>query len=180
MEPLAPYFFGDVMVIPSAYFSAMKAATSADIKKELKSRDHSELIELCLRLARFKKENKELLSFLLFEENDLAAYINSVKEEMDEGFGQLNLNSIYFAKKSLRKLLRIANKYIRYTGNKEAEAEILLHYATSFKGLKLSWQKSAAMVNIYNGVMKKISAAIDTMHEDLQHDYRKAYERLVI
>jgi hypothetical protein len=36
------------------------------------------------------------------------------------------------------------------------------------------------MVNLYKGQIKKIRAAIDTMHEDLQYDYQRAVERLEI
>ena len=158
----------------------MKAASVIEIKQELKELNPAQLVELCLRLARFKKENKELLTFLLFEAHDLASYISSVKEQMDENFAEINTSNIYFAKKTLRKILRIANKYIRYTGSKEAEAEILLHYLTNFKGLKLSWHKSTALTNLYNAQIKKIKAAIDTMHEDLQHDYHRSVERLVL
>ena len=75
--------------------------------------------------------------------------------------------------------MRIANKHIRYTASKEAEAEILIHYLTNFKGLKISWNKSTALVNLYNAQIKKIKAAIATMHEDLQYDYLRSVERLV-
>jgi len=158
----------------------MKAASVNEIKQELKQLNTGELTELCLRLARFKKENKELLTFLLFEAHNLPDYIESVKQQMDENFAEINTSNVYFAKKTLRKILRLANKYIRYTGSKEAEAEILLHYLTSFKGVKLSWHKSTALTNLYNAQLKKIRAAIDTMHEDLQHDYQRSVERLVL
>jgi len=158
----------------------MKAATVNEIKQELKELNATQLAELCLRLARFKKENKELLTYLLFEAHNLPAYIHSVKDQIDEDFAQINTTNIYFAKKTLRKILRIANKYIRYTGSKEAETEILLYYCTNFKGLKISWHKSTALTNLYNAQLKKINAAIATMHEDLQHDYQRSVERLVL
>lgn len=158
----------------------MKAASVNEIKQELKELNATQLTELCLRLARFKKENKELLTYLLFEADDLSAYIASVKQQMDQNFAEINTSNIYFAKKTLRKILRLANKYIRYTGSKEAETEILLHYLTSFNGIKLSWHKSTALTNLYNAQLKKIRAAIDTMHEDLQHDYQRSVERLVL
>jgi hypothetical protein len=113
-----------------------------------------------------------------FEEDDLSNYIKNVKEEIDEGFSQVNVSSVYFAKKTIRKVLRIANKHIRYTGSKTAEAEILLHYLTNFKGLNLGWQKSTALVNLYKSQLKKIAGAIATMHEDLQYDYHNEFERL--
>ena len=156
----------------------MKPASVNDIKQKLRETDKKELIEICQRLARFKKENKELLTFLLFEEDDLPNYIKNVKEEIDEGFLVINVSNVYFAKKTIRKVLRIANKHIRYTGSKTAEAEILLHYLTNFKGLKLSWQKSTALVNLYKSQLKKIENAIATMHQDLQYDYQRELDRL--
>jgi len=157
----------------------MKAASAQEIKAALKQTDSKELTELCLRLARYKKENKELLSFLLFEADNLPNYIKSVNEQVDEIFTSVNTSSVHFAKKTIRKALRTANKYIRYTGSKTAEVEILLHYCTNFKGLKLNWQKSTLLSNIYQSQLKKIEAAIDTMHEDLQYDYRRSLERLL-
>lgn len=156
----------------------MKPASVNDIKQKLKETDKKELIEICQRLARFKKENKELLTYLLFEAEDLSNYIKNVKEEIDEGFSSINVSNVYFAKKTIRKVLRIANKHIRYTNSKTAEAEILLHYLTNFRGLNLNWQKSTALMNLYKSQLKKIESAIATMHEDLQYDYRRELERL--
>lgn len=156
----------------------MKPASVNEIKQRLRETDKKELIEICQRLARFKKENKELLTYLLFEENDLPNYIQNVKEEIDEGFAQINTSSVYFAKKTIRKVLRLANKHIRYTTNKAAEADILLHYLTNFKGLNLTWQKSTALTNLYKSQLRKIENAIAGMHEDLQYDYRRSLDRL--
>lgn len=156
----------------------MKASSVHEIKQELKERDKKELVEICLRLAKYKKENKELIDFILFQSHDLEGYIEHVKAEIDDGFSQMNTTNLYFAKKTIRKVLRIANKYIRYSGSKTAEAEILMHYLTNFKGIKLPWQKTKATKNIYEAQLKKIRAAIVTMHEDLQWDYLKQVERL--
>ncbi len=156
----------------------MKPASINEIKTELKSISSGRVVELCLRLARYKKENKELLSYLLFEEDDITTYIQNVKEEMDIGFADVHKTNIYFAKKSLRKVLRLVNRYIKYTGDKQAEAELLLHYCTNFRGLKIPVHKSASLTNIYTAQIKKIKVAIDNMHEDLQHDYLKQLNRL--
>ena len=59
----------------------MKPASINEIKKELTNRSAAEIFDYCLRLAKFKKENKELLSFILFEEDNLAGFISSVKKE---------------------------------------------------------------------------------------------------
>jgi len=157
----------------------MKAASSNEIKQELKELSQSKLVDVCLRLVRFKKENKELLTYLLFEADDLEAYINGVKQEIDEGFAEMNTASLFYVKKSLRKILRNTNKYIRYTGNKQAEVELLLHFCEKLQHSGIRFQKSTALNNLYLSQIKKIKAAIATMHEDLQHDYLKTVERLI-
>lgn len=157
----------------------MKAASVQEIKASLKEKDEKALVDLCLRLARYKKENKELLTFLLFEADDLPAYIKAVNEETDQGFAAINTNSYYIAKKGLRKVLRTANKYIRYAGNKTVEVEVLLHFCTAFKGIKSSWQNTAALANLYAAQIKKIRSALDGMHEDLRYDYQRSLNRLV-
>ncbi|ANE52362.1 hypothetical protein [Flavisolibacter tropicus] len=154
----------------------MKAASIADIKKELKEKTASELIELSLRLARFKKDNKELLSYLLFEQHDWPAYVQSIKEEMDEAFEEINTGSLFWIKKSLRKILRLTNKHIRYMGEKEGEVELLLYFVTQIKEFKIPIKKSTQLQNLYQSQVKKIEAAIATLHEDLQHDYYRQLE----
>ena len=57
------------------------ASSIQEIKKDLEKRDKKELLAYCLRLAKYKKENKELLGFLLFEADDLTGYIEKVKQE---------------------------------------------------------------------------------------------------
>lgn len=156
----------------------MKAASAQEIKEQLKQSNKQELVALCLRLARFKKENKELMDYLLFQSHDLEGYITAVKSEIDEGFTQVNTTSVFLAKKTIRKILRICKKYIRYTGSEIAEAEILMHYLIHFKQLKLPWKRTKVLKNIYDAQLKKISGAIESMHEDLQYDYRKQLEML--
>jgi hypothetical protein len=156
----------------------MKAATSTEIKQELKELSSAKLMDLCLRLARFKKENKELLTYLLFEANDLETYLKNVKEEVDENFREVNTTSIYFAKKTIRKILRTVNKHIRYTGSKQAEAELLIYYCKKLKELKIPVRKSNVLDKLFDAQVKKIKAAINTMHEDLQYEYIRALEDL--
>lgn len=160
------------------YFSCMKAATAQEIKQQLQQSTKDELVKLCLRLARFKKENKELLDFLLFQSHDLEGYISLVKWEIDEGFAEVNTSSVFLAKKTIRKILRNAKKYIRYTGSDIAEAEILMHYLVHFKSMKLPWRKTKVLNNIFEAQVKKVAGAIKTMHEDLQHDYNRQLQQI--
>src|SRR5688572_5654469 len=156
----------------------MKAATISELKQELVNLSQKELVELCLRLGRFKKENKELLTYLLFEASDTEQYIHSVKQETDTTFSDINKSNLYIAKKSLRKILRMTNKYIRYTGDKVVETEVLLHYNSLLKNSKIAYHKSPALLKLYQGQLKKIKTAIAALHEDLQYDYTRQLEEL--
>ena len=61
----------------------MESASIKEIRQELKEQDSTHLQEIVLRLARYKKENKELLSYLLFDSGDEANYVNKVKAEIE-------------------------------------------------------------------------------------------------
>jgi hypothetical protein len=156
----------------------MRAATVHEIKQELATLKPAELSELCLRLARFKKENKELLTYLLFEANDEAGYVNAVKKEIDEQFVEINLSHLYFVKKSLRKILRGISRHVRYTSSKTAEVELLLYFCALIRESGIPFEKSQVIANIFTSQMKKVKAGIATLHEDLQYDYLKQYEEL--
>ena len=157
----------------------MKAASVKDIKTELEHQSQAKLLSLCLKLTKFKKENKELLTYLLFEADNENAYIGSVKNEIDEAFLELNIKNLYIAKKNIRKILRITNRYIKYSGLKPTEATLLMHVCLKIKESGLALQKSTALTNLYASQIKKIKAAIDTMHEDLQYDYQKELKEIL-
>lgn len=156
----------------------MKAASISEIKGALKNKTVSELNELCLHLARYKKENKELLTYLLFEADDESTYIKNVKEEIKIQFDDINKTNLYWAKKSLRKILKFTNKHIRYTGSKQAEAELLIYYCTAMQQSGIGFKKSTALLNLYNGQLKKIETIVSGLHEDLQYDYEVQISKL--
>lgn len=151
----------------------MKTATIQELKQELQAVNHSKLLELCLRLAKFKKENKELLTFLLFEAHDEETYINSVKALIDEGFTELPKPNLYLTKKSLRKILRTTNRYIKYSGSKLAEATLLIYFCNKLKTSGIPYSKTTVLKNLYEMQLKKINSAMKTLHEDIQYDLRK-------
>ncbi len=149
----------------------MKAATVVQLKKELQHRNPDEILQLCLRLARFKKENKELLTYLLFEADHEEGYIEAVKAEMDEAFSEINTNSYFYIKKSVRKILRTIKKYIRYSGNKETEVALLLYFCQELKEFNPSIKRNTTLMNLYERQLVFIRKKIDALHEDLQYDY---------
>lgn len=156
----------------------MKAATIHEIKQELSTVKPAQLAELCLRLAKFKKENKELLTYLLFEAGDEQGYIKSIKQEIDDQFETINHSQLYFAKKSLRKIVRLINKYSRYSNEKETEIQLRLYFCTTLQSSGIAFEQNAVINNLYHSQLKKINSIVATLHEDLQYDYLKNLEEL--
>lgn len=149
----------------------MKAVTVKEIGQELLNLTPKELRDLCLRLSRFKKENKELLTYLLFESSDEASYVESVKNEIDKQFELINKTSYYFIKKSLRRILFNTRKYIRYSQNKETEISLLIYFCLKMKKFTPSIQGNAALRNLYIRQLEVIREKVGSLHEDLQYDY---------
>jgi hypothetical protein len=95
-------------------------------------------------------------------------------------FSQLPHNNYQLAK-SLRKILRLLNKYIKFTGSTQAEIEILINFcrnyvqyvdrraSTSYKPLRL----------ILIRQLDKIKKSITKLHEDLQFDYSQDFNAMV-
>ncbi len=158
----------------------MKASSLNELKQELQDLPPKRVLEIALRLARFKKENKELVTYLLFEAQDEAAYIRSIKAELDKQLLEMNASNIYLVKKSLRKILRSINKYIKYSGIKETEVELRLYYCSQLKQSGLPIQQSQQLINLYQNQLKKINTLIEKLHEDLQFDYLKEMEKLTL
>lgn len=156
----------------------MKAISLKDIKQELSHLSPNELQEICLRLSRFKKENKELLSYLLFHSSDEQAYIESIKKLIDEGFEGINTSSFFYIRKSTRKILTQTKKYIRYSQKKETEVELLLYFCGKMKNFKPSIKNSLQLENLYKRQIILIKKIVASLHEDLQYDYNLAMEDL--
>lgn len=150
----------------------------ADIKKELQHLSSLQVADLCLRLGRYKKENKELLAYLLFEANNEEAFIEKVKAEVGFMFSQLPSQS-YAAAKYIRKILRLIGKYNKFIGSKQAEIDLFLNFCynyiqyterrTSYKPLRL----------ILTRQVQKIQVLIAKLDEDLQLDYTEDYNKML-
>ena len=156
----------------------MKAVTVKAIKTELSHRSHDEIMELCLRLSKFKKENKELLTYLLFESENEDTFIASVKLEIDEQFELINTKTYYFIKKSVRKILRSIKKYIRYSKITETEVILLLYFCEKLSDFKPSIQKNTVLLNIYKRELENVKKKTLLLHEDLQYDYNILINKL--
>lgn len=157
----------------------MKTASLKELKNEFENLTREEAIALCVRLAKFKKDNKELLTYLLFEANDEAGYIESIKEEVTEEFRTMKKYSPYVAKKGIQRILRILKKYIRYSGNKETEVELLLFFCQRMKKSGIRLRSSRVIWNIYQRQLTTIEKGLNSMHEDLRYDYEESLRELI-
>jgi hypothetical protein len=158
----------------------MKTSSISELKKELHELPQKQLVELCLSLAKYKKDNKEFLDYLLFQAHDKSTFITSVKEEIDEHFEELKTQpNLYYVKKSLRKLLRIITKYCKYLADKAAAAELNIYFCSKLKHSGISYHKSQLLINMYEQQIKKINTLIAALHEDLQQDYLNELQRII-
>ena len=154
----------------------MKAATVKAIKEELNMRSREELVELCLSLSKFKKENKELLTYLLYEVSDELSFINSIKEEIDLAFKEVNRTSYYYLKKSIRKILRNTKKNIRYSKKKQTEVELILFYCNKLKNFTPPISKSIPLTRIFEREIQRVEKIVAKLDADLQYDYGNEIE----
>jgi hypothetical protein len=156
----------------------MNSASISEIKKELQRLDTDKLQSICLRLAKYKKENKELLSYLLSDAQDEAGYIQSIKEEMDVMFTELSDRNLYIVKKILRKILRFTNRQIKYSGIVQTELELRIYFCEKIKEVNLPLTPGTVLFNLYQQQLKKITTVLAKLPEDYQVDYASGIEAL--
>lgn len=149
-----------------------------DIKKEIQHLPNEQLTELCLRLVRYKKENKQLLAYLLFESNNEQAFIEKIKAEAGFMFSQLPGQS-YLAAKSIRKILRLIAKYVKFIGSTQAEIELLINFCYNYLQYTDKRAPYKPLRLILTRQLEKIKNLIAKLHEDLQYDYSQDFNLLV-
>lgn len=152
----------------------------AQIKKELEHLPQPELVQLLLRTAKFKKENKELLFYLLFESNDVDGFVLQCKKEITKQFKEVNKTHVYYAKKSIRKILRWVNKQIKFSNQPIVTIELLMHFIHELKQLNSLLEQSNQLLHVYLNQYKKVKLTIAKLHEDLQYDYTNLLEKLTV
>lgn len=156
----------------------MQTASIAQIKKSLENLTSEELSSICLSLAKFKKENKEFLSYLLFESENEEEFIVSVRDYISGEMMAMNKSSVYLAKKTVRKVLRQTKKYIRFSGQKETEVELLMIFCQELLNTGLPVVSNKVLFNLYQRQWLSAHKALQTLHEDIQFDYREKLESL--
>jgi hypothetical protein len=157
----------------------MKISSIHSLKSALNEKTNLELVNYCLRLAKYKKENKELLTYLLFDSENEGYYIESIQDEMREAFKELVSKPRYLRQKLLRKLLRNLKKYIRYSGRKETEIELLIEFCFLIKRSSQDLLVDKIIYSIYHKQLEIVKKRLNQLHEDLQLDYQEQLNELL-
>lgn len=151
----------------------MKQISLNEIKNELMHKNSKELISLVLKLAKYKKENKEFAGFLLFQSDDIDSYIDEIKLHLTDVFNEILFDNNYKATKQVRKIIRTANKYIKYSGSTKVQVEVLMHIHDLLKPVAKKKHTYTQYSSILEMQKIKIIKSISNLHEDLQYDYLK-------
>lgn len=149
-----------------------------EIRSQLNDASQKELVEIILRLSKHKKENKELLTYLLDYKDSDEAYIAMVQKEIKTTFDGLNKNNHYILVKGIRKVLRITKKYIRYAQSKKIEVESLLYFCSCLQTLPIRQLKTKTIEGIMDKQLEQIEKSLSKLHEDIQFDYRGILDEL--
>lgn len=156
----------------------MKTHGIAEIKKTIKNISHAELSEICLKLARFKKDNKEYVHFLLYEASNPLEYAEQVMESLHDPLTNLNRHPSLKVKE-LRKHLRVLSRHIRYTSSLEVEITLLIWFLEMMVAHAGVRQSNKALYTLFIRQLEKIRKAFPKLHEDLQFDYAQPYQKLL-
>ncbi|QKJ29368.1 hypothetical protein HQ865_06225 [Mucilaginibacter mali] len=157
---------------------AIDAYGLQDIKKELQHLSSPRLAELVLCLARYKKENKELLAYLLFLAGDEEAFIQQAKYEIGMMFYSMP-SQPFNAVKVLRKILRYITKLSRFSGSKGVEITLLISFCTNYLEYTYTKVNYKPLRTILIRQVEKVGKLISKLHEDLQFDYMTDYTQLL-
>ncbi len=111
----------------------MKTRSISEIKKELYELDKNQLIENCLRIAKYKTDNKALLSYLLFNSANIEDTVAEIKHSISADFLEVPPLDKHYTKKSIRKVLRSTLKYAKFIQDKEKEIELLMHFCKEYR-----------------------------------------------
>lgn len=150
----------------------------SDLKKELLELSKPELIQLCLRVAKLKRENKELLAYLIYDVDDPLFYAQKLKPEIKEVFNQ-PFQHAYYLTKSIRKAMRLITKYYRFTSNKQGETELLIYLVEEFHQ---SWRyeyRYQALGKIIFRCLEKAQSNLKKIEEDFKADFEQPISELL-
>ena len=149
----------------------------SDLKKELSELSKPDLIKLCLRVAKLKRENKELLAYLIFDSEDPLFYAQKLKPEIKEVFEQ-PFQHAYYLTKSIRKAMRLITKYYRFTSNKQGETELLIYLVEEFYQSWRNEYRYQALGKVIFRCLEKAQSNLKKIDEDFRADFEDPINEL--
>jgi hypothetical protein len=158
----------------------MKPATLPQLQKELSHMSQQELLSICIKLAKYKKENKELLNFLIYGAHDRKEYFSGVKESLEESFSQINRSSAYTTKKGLQKMVRLITKHVRQSASLQTELELRLWFCMRIRQARINLDASQVTSNLFYREIERIKVVAAKLHEDVRADYASELSKLNI
>ncbi len=156
----------------------MKSSSLHILQKELKNYTANELLEFCIRLAKYKKENKELLTYLLFNASNETLYVKGIQEQLSILFDEINKQTAYTTKKGLQKIVRTMNRFINYSSQLTTELELRIFFCKKIKTERINIRASTVILNLYEREKNKINSCLEKLHEDLQFDFKQEIAEL--
>ena len=169
----------DLPVFLTKRSSAMEIAGLAEIRKELIHQSPDELIELVLRLARFRQDNKALTGYWLFNRQDPNQFLQQVHIALEDGFRTLNFSSGYWVKKGLRKWQRQVNLYGRICGEAWMQADMQSYYVWICLRAQSRLAEPLYLASLVAAAEKKRLSFVKKLDADLQHDLQRQFERWI-
>lgn len=155
----------------------MKSESINTIKKQLLTLEPQELTLICLRLAKYKKETKELLSYLVFECKDESQYVANVQAFCLEMFQDFNVRNSYVLMKGLRKTAKQVVKYMKFTENEVSKVEILIYFIELAQPI-VKKNDLLNFQNFYISQYKKLDVLYNKLQEDYQYDFKSQMEKI--
>jgi len=157
----------------------MKPATLVQIRKELETISPQRLMALTLRLIKLKSENKEFVSYLLFDEDQLSEYLADLKFEISEVLDCASFSQSLIAKKALRKCQKSITKHARYMGSKDAEAELYMFMIRKIHEKGINKYTHRTIQIIYLRCIERVKKLLPNIHDDLRGDFEIEIQNLL-
>lgn len=156
----------------------MDSPKLSNIRKEINQLPKEILVDYCLKIAKYKTENKEFLYYLLFYNDNTEGYIDEVKKVIDDGFESLPYSD-YTATKVLRRLTRLMNKHIKFIADRPSEVELALYFCTQFINKSSPKTSHKPLIALLFRQLKRIEKIIPKLNEDLQFDYQHEFDETI-
>ena len=156
----------------------MATPTLNTLKKELLYKSEKELLEICLGLAKQSKINKEYLDFALFMADDNAKFLENISEKIKTELKDIDKHYYSNAYKILKKTLKMATTYAKFSGNHQNNLEILLCFTEILYFNENILDQHPPSFNLFKRQYIKINKLLEKLHPDLQYDYEERVSSL--